>query len=156
MFQIIGSGTPDIVGGYSVHLGYQLLTSQDSSLLDASKNFIWQSQVLLKVSILVCCLLQDKLRTKINLLNRGIISVEDTSCLAGCGQVETAQHQFLHCDNFGSLWQQVRLWQGISGVDHQSLGAHFFQFTNYLGGLRARRSFLQLIWLHCVANMERM
>jgi len=32
----------------------------------------------------------------------------------------------------------------------QSLRAHFFQFTNYLGGLRARRSFLQLLWLLCV------
>ena len=67
--------------------------------------------------------------------------------MAGCGQVETAQHLFLHYDNFRSLCQQVQLWLGISGVDHQSLGAHFFQFTNYLGGLRTRRSFLQLICL---------
>ena len=57
---------------------------------------------------------------------------------------------FLHCDTFGSLWQQVLFWIGVSSVDQQSLHAHFFQFTNYLGGLRARRSFLRLLWFLCV------
>jgi hypothetical protein len=57
---------------------------------------------------------------------------------------------FLFCDYFGNIWQQVRLWLGFSGVDHRNIGAHFIQFTNYLGGMKTRRSFLQLIWLLCV------
>jgi hypothetical protein len=56
----------------------------------------------------------------------------------------------LHCDVFGIIWQHVRSWIGVVGVDHHSLRVHFVQFTNYLGGTRARRSFLQLIWLLCV------
>ncbi|AES98745.1 hypothetical protein MtrunA17_Chr5g0431031 [Medicago truncatula] len=40
---------------------------------------------------------------------------------------------------------QVWSWIGVSRVDHQSLRAHFPHFTHYLGGLRARRSFLQLL-----------
>jgi len=38
----------------------------------------------------------------------------------------------------------------FSGVDHHSLSADFLHFTNYLGGSRTRRSFLQLLWLLCV------
>ena len=136
--------------GYSVCSGYQLHTSHDFTLLDASENLIWHTQVSLKVSILSLMFASWQVATKINLLNHGIIHAKDISCLAGCGYVESAQHLLLHCDTFGSLWQQVRLWLGVSGVDHQSLSAHFFQFTNYLGGLRTRRSFLQLFWLLCV------
>ncbi|AES66692.1 hypothetical protein MTR_2g077630 [Medicago truncatula] len=77
-----------------------------------------------------------------------IFSTEDISCSAGCGQVESEQLLFIHCDIYGSIWQKVRI--GVSGVDHQNLQAHFFQFTNYLEGLRTRRSFLQLLWLLCV------
>jgi len=49
---------------------------------------------------------------------------------------------FIHCDHFGIIWQQVRFWIGVAGVDNHSLRAHFFfQFTNYLGGTRARDHF---------------
>jgi len=70
--------------------------------------------------------------------------------VAGCGHAETAHHFSLHCDAFGSIWQQVRAWLDFSGVDHHSLGAHFLQFTNYLGGMKTRRSLLQLTCLPCV------
>ena len=101
---------------------YQLLTSQDPPILDTSEKLIWHPQVPLKVSF----------------------------CLAGCNQVEIVQHLILHCDLLSSLWQQVRNWIGVSGVDHQSIQAHFVQFSSYLGGLRKRRSFLQLLWLLCI------
>jgi len=36
-------------------------------------------------------------------------------------------------------------------VDPPSLHEHFFfQFTHYLGGMKACQSFLQLMWLLCV------
>jgi len=91
-----------------------------------------------KVSILAWRLLRDRLPTKINLYNRGIITDKDISCVAGCRHVEIAHRLFLHCDTFKSLWQQVRAWLGFSGVDQQTLGAHFLQFTNYLGGIKTR------------------
>jgi len=107
----------DIVGGYSVRISYQLLTSQESPLLDASENLIWHTQMPLKVFILAWRFLRDRLPTKLNLLNRGIISAEDISCSAGYGQVVSAHHMFLHCDTFGSLWQQVRSLIDVSGLD---------------------------------------
>jgi len=136
---------PDIAGGYSVRLGYEILTSLDYHVLDDAAKLIWHPQVALKVSILAWCMPRDRLPTKNNLHARGIIAEADRYCVAGCGQVETVNHLFLHCDTFGSIWQQVRFWLGFSGVDNQNLADHFHQFTYYLGGLKTRRSFLHLI-----------
>jgi len=118
--------------------------------LDVSDNLIWHAQVPLKVSILAWRLIRDRLSIKNNLLNRGIISVADTYCSAGCGQLESANRLFIHYDTFGLIWQHVRFWIGVAGVDHHSLRAHFVQFTNHLGDRRAHRSFLRLLWLMCV------
>jgi len=49
-----------------------------------------------------------------------------------------------------SFFGHVRLWLGFTGVDHNILSSHFIHFTNYLGGRRNCRSFLQLLWLLCV------
>jgi len=96
-------------------------------------------------SILAWRLLRDRLPTKINLLNRGIITVADIFCVTGCGHVESVDHLFLHCNFFGDIWYQVRFWLGFLGVDHHNIGDHFLHFTYYLGGMKTRRSFLQLI-----------
>ena len=77
--------------------------------------------------------------------NRGIIPDKATSCVAGCGLAETAHYLFMHCVTFDSIWQQVWAWLGFSGADHNNLGAHFLQFTYYLGDKKTMRSFLQLI-----------
>jgi hypothetical protein len=39
---------------------------------------------------------------------------------------------------------------GFSAANAHLLHDHFVQFTYSVGGLRARRSFLQIIWLACV------
>ena len=83
-------------------------------------------------------------------MHRGIIASEAALCTTVCGQTETTTHLFLHCATFGSLWQLVWYWLGVTSVDPHSLRDHFIQFTYYLGGLKARRSFLQLRWLVCV------
>ncbi|KAK2381678.1 hypothetical protein QL285_069269 [Trifolium repens] len=128
-------------GGGSLTLiqvsAYQLLTSQDSFTLGAAEDLVWR-------------LLHDRLPTKSNLVARGISSSEDQFCVSGCGGVESAQHLFLSCSTFGSLWALARSWTSFSMVDAHTLPAHFVQFTYSVGGLRARRSFLQLIWLACV------
>jgi len=73
-----------------VRSGYQMLISHESSPLDALENLIWHTKVPLKIFVLAWGLLCDRLPTKINLLNRGIISAEDISYSARCGQVENA------------------------------------------------------------------
>lgn len=61
--------------------------------------------------------------------------------------MEDARYLFLSCSYFGSLWPLVRSWIGFDGADHCDILNHCAQISHYTGGLKARRSFLQLIWL---------
>ncbi|GAU39342.1 hypothetical protein TSUD_60930 [Trifolium subterraneum] len=141
---------PDLEGGYTVRGAYQLLTTQDVAPLDVAAGLIWHTQVPVKVSILAWRFLRDRLPTKANLISRDIIPGEDHLCVSGCGEAESAQHVFLSCSTFGSLWSLVSSWISYSLVTAQTLSDHFVQFTTSAGGTRARRSFMQLIWLACV------
>jgi len=94
-------------------------------------------------------MLRDRLPTKTNLANRGVISPEPRYCVAGCGHLKDAQHVFLLCPHFASLWSMLRAWIRFDGVDTQIIHDHLHQFIYYKGGLKARRNFLHLIWLLC-------
>ncbi|PNX93679.1 receptor-like kinase [Trifolium pratense] len=115
--------------GYSVRDAYQLLTSQDSVILDACYDLVWHKQVPLKVYILAWRLLRDRLPTKANLVSRGILSSLTISCVSGCGEVESAHHLLLSCSIYGSLWALVRSWNGVPMMDYTTLGDHFVQFA---------------------------
>ncbi|CAJ2651635.1 unnamed protein product [Trifolium pratense] len=140
----------DLDDVYTVRGAYQLLTTQDAVTLDVASGLIWHRQVPLKVSICAWRLLRDRLPTKTNLVTRGILSAEDHQCVSGCGEVESAQHLFLSCSTFGALWSLVSSWIGSSLVIAQTPSDHFVQFTASVGGSRARRSYMQLIWLAVV------
>jgi len=101
------------------------------------------------VSVFAWRLIRDRLPTKTNLIARRVLSIEMSSCVAGCGHPETAQHLFLLCNTFGSLWRLVRDWIGCYGVDADNISDHLLQFTHLSGGGNARRAFMQLIWLLC-------
>ncbi|CAJ2638568.1 unnamed protein product [Trifolium pratense] len=142
---------PEPDTGYSVRGAYKLLTSHVSVTLDDADNLIWHPQVPLKVSIFAWRLLRDRLPTRVNLVTRGVLSSTAHSCVFGCGEAESAYHLFISCITVDSLWDLVRSWIGISLVEFTTLlRDHFVQFVLSAGGSRARRSFLQLIWLACV------
>ncbi|GAU16278.1 hypothetical protein TSUD_299100 [Trifolium subterraneum] len=123
------------------------ISLQDSVTIHAAESLIWHPQVPLKVSILAWHLLRDRLPTKENLVTRGILSSEAHFCVSGCGAVESAQHLFLSCSTFSSLWSLVSSWVGSSLVVTHTISDHFVQFTQSAGVSRARHSFMQLIWL---------
>lgn len=85
----------DPSAGYTVRGSYKLLTAQDTLQVAHAADLIWHKQVPLKVSIFVCRLLRDRLPTRSNLVDRGIITNVDTGCLVGCGHRETSQHLFI-------------------------------------------------------------
>jgi hypothetical protein len=53
-------------------------------------------------------ILHDRLPTKKNLATHDIIFPEGRYCVAGCGHLEDAQHVFLLCPHFASLWPMVQ------------------------------------------------
>ncbi|GAU35285.1 hypothetical protein TSUD_274870 [Trifolium subterraneum] len=141
---------PDPGCGYSVRGAYQILTAQAVAPLDAASGLIWHPQIPLKVTILAWRLLRDRLPTKVNMFYRGILSEGDSHCVTGCGVVESAQHVFISCSSFGSLWTLISSWVGSAPVLAQTLPDHFVQFSSSAGGSRSRRSVMQFIWLACV------
>ncbi|XP_039688726.1 uncharacterized protein [Medicago truncatula] len=138
---------PDPSQGYTVRGAYALLTNQKEQQDSLCEELVWHKQVPLKVSIFAWRLIRDRLPTKSNLAYRGILNSEACLCVSGCGLLEDARHLFLSCSFFGSLWSLVRSWIGFDGVDHCDISNHCAHFAFYTGGLKARRSFLQLIWL---------
>ncbi|CAJ2637778.1 unnamed protein product [Trifolium pratense] len=142
--------SPDPDTGYTVAGGYQILTHQVHAALHDAENLIWHPQVPLKVSIFAWRLLRDRLPTRANLVTRGVLSSTVDSCVFGCGGTESVHHLFLSCSIAVSLWDLVCAWAGISSMEFTTLHDHFVQFTASAGVSRARRSFLQLLWLVCV------
>jgi hypothetical protein len=134
---------PDPVRGYSVCGDFQLLTSQQHTSMEVVEDLIWHKKVPLQVSMFFWTLLRGRLPTKVNLVC--IIIPTAHSCVSGCGRVESSQHLFISCNIFGFLWSLVQAWIDFSSVDPQNLSDHFLQFTYSSGGLRARRSVLQLV-----------
>ncbi|MCH79613.1 cysteine-rich receptor-like protein kinase, partial [Trifolium medium] len=137
-------------GGYTVRSAYLLLTARDYHVVDTTATLIWHKQVPVKVSVLAWRLLRNRLPTKDNLVARHIIPVDSQLCASGCGGLETVHHMFLSCPVFAPLWHLVRAWIGVSTADPDSLQDHLTQFSYSAGGARARRLFLQLIWLCCI------
>jgi len=140
---------PDPSGGYTVRGAYDLLIAQEPVVVDFALELVWHNQVPLKVSVFAWRLLRDRLPTKINLIDRQVLTTDMSLCVAGCGHPESAQHLFLLCNIFGSIWHMVRDWIGCYGVEADNISNHFLQFTYLTGGGKAKCSFMQLIWLIC-------
>jgi len=77
-------------------------------MVDRRAGLVWYKQVPLKVSVFAWRQLRDRLPTRSNLLDRGVITGGAAGCLAGCTHLENSQHLFLSCGFYGSLWQAVR------------------------------------------------
>lgn len=142
--------------GYYVRDAYQLLTSQDSVTLGAAEDLLWHRQVPLKVSIFAWRLLRDRLPTKTNLVSHGILPPDLHFCASGCGGIETAQHLFLSCGVFGSLWPLVRFWIGFSAVDTYDLSdqfspVHFFSWWSPCSAVLFAACMARL----CLGDLER-
>jgi hypothetical protein len=129
---------------------YRFLTTPevppDRSLVDN----VWHHCIPSKVSLFVWRLLRNRLPTKDNLVRRRVLHSDDSACISGCQQSETANHLFLDCAIFGSLWHQVWNWLGISSVQPGDLKLHFHQFTNLPGLPRATSVFFKIIWFTSV------
>ncbi|XP_024640559.1 uncharacterized protein [Medicago truncatula] len=115
----------DNSGKYYVCSVYDMLTTGGNSTVDEASNLVWHKHVPLKVSILAWRLLRNRLPTKTNLAVRGILVQDAHLCVSGCGEVETVQHSFVSCHIFRDLWQYVRAWIGVTGVDPFDAADHF-------------------------------
>ena len=120
--------------GYSVRESYRYFTHSgdmvDRSLVDD----VWHWQIPSKVSLLAWHILRDRLPTKDNLSQRGILNSDNIMCAtAGCDNSKSTSHLFLQCVTSRELWDTVFNWLGISLVMPLHLRHHFMQFTKLAG-----------------------
>ena len=94
----------DPVYGYLVRGAYRHITSSGDLVDKTLVEDVWHKQIPSKVSILVWRLFRNKIPMKDNLAQRGVISLFDTACSAGCELPESALHMFILCNVAGELW----------------------------------------------------
>lgn len=140
----------DPVHGYTVRESYRFITNNGIMLDRTLVDDVWHKTIPTKVSVLVWRLLRNRVPTKDNLLHRRVLASNDTACMGGCGEIETAQHLFLQCNMSKDLWYQVWDWLGILSVPAGELRHHFTQFTKMAGMPHFIHSYLNIIWFATV------
>jgi len=140
----------DPIHGYTVRGTYRLLTSSDDHLERSTVSNVWHKLVPSKVSLFAWRLLQNRIPTKANLVHRRVLQPNVNLCVGGCGFIETADHLFLRCNLFGSVWGLVCQWLGVTHVSPSSIPEHFLQFVHLAGLPHATNFYLKVIWLACV------
>ena len=114
---------------------------------------LWHKDVPLKVVLFAWHLFWDRLPTKDNLLCLGVIDQASRLCVSGCGSLESSNHLFLHCNFFGSVWNFIHRWLGLSVAAPFQVSDHFNQFSCSGGTTKAHRSILQVIWFAVVCEI---
>lgn len=104
---------------------------------------VWHHHVPSKVSVFLWRLLRDRLPTKNNLVRRRVLQLTNIMCVAGCGCSETAEHLFLGCNIFCSIWNMRWQWLGITFVSSGAISAYFTHFIHLAGMPRSSHSFLK-------------
>ena len=140
----------DPIHGYSVRESYRYIMHSGLTLDNNLADDIWHKFIPSKVSLMVRRLLRNRLLTKDNLLRWGVIHIDASTCVAGCGAPETALHLFLTCEISSGLWVEVRLWLGIYAVSPGDVRHHYQQFTKIAGMPRCSHTFLTIIWFATV------
>lgn len=94
---------------------------------------LWKKNAPLKVSSLTWRLLLKQFPVRDSLICYGIIPQTSYQCVCDCGQCESANHMFVGCDFYGSIWMHLRIWLDIQATNKLPILDHFQHFT-YLAG----------------------
>jgi len=135
----------DPIHGYSIRGTYRFLTSVDEPLVGGANNNVWHKLAPSKVSLFAWRLLQNRITTRSNLVRRHVLQSNDNLCVRGCGNIETANHLFIGCDLFGSVWSLVCHSLDISFVFPGLINDHYLQFIKLAGMPRSSHLYLKVI-----------
>jgi len=109
----------DPVQGYLVKAAYRFITDTCVMADKSQVDDVWSKHIPSKVSLLVWCLLRNRLPTKDNLVQCGILNPTDDMCVADCNVLESFTHLFciviflVFCGPMCGLgWEFIRSLQG--------------------------------------------
>jgi len=101
----------------------------------------------LKISQMTRRLLLNRLPTKDNLIRREINPQTLGQCASGCGPYETANHLFVGCAFYGSIWVHVRMSLEIQVSYRLPVIDHFWNFTCLADDYKKLCYAINVIWL---------
>jgi hypothetical protein len=131
---------------YTVRSAYKFLNEHLNHVAEVQLPSFLHKDVPLKVGLFAWRLFCDRLSTKDNLFRCRVIDLYAQFCIGGCGEVESSSHLFLHCNLFGSVWNYIYRWVGVSAVMPADVTDHFIQFSHIGGATKTKRSILHVIW----------
>ncbi|GLT66338.1 hypothetical protein SLA2020_387060 [Shorea laevis] len=119
-------------GNYMVKNAYEFLAPSEYMLQGQICRVVWCNLVPSKVSFFGWRLCLDRLPTKRNLYNRGIVLQEGGLLCSLCNEVvEDVNHLFCTCKEVWLIWAKVMNWWGVESVLPSSVGgiAEFFSYS---------------------------
>lgn len=134
-------------GLYTVQSAYKLIKGDPADISEPIFKLLWESRAPSNVCVFGWRMLLDRLPTKVNLLRRQILTVEDdlrcVLCLQGN---ETTNHVFVTCPVASKMWARCYRWLGSSLVLPGSCSDHLLQ--HMWPGLTAKqKGALRILWL---------
>ena len=135
---------------YLVQSAYNVQSAHQSVDTPVDVKMLWQKDIPLKAVVFVWRLFRNRLPTEDNLFRHGVLNNDSCLCVAGCGSLEDVNHLFLHCSFFGSVWNFILRWVGLSSAAPFSPPDHFTQFRLGGGGPQMRQYLLTVIWFATV------
>jgi len=93
----------DSADGCSTKVTYQILTPIEQLYNNIHSNIIWNKVVPLKMSLCAWKTINQRISTKDNLIQCGVVPSGSSFCLNGCRKEESVNHLFLNCDFFSSI-----------------------------------------------------
>jgi len=108
---------------------------------------LWKSKAPSKVLAFSWTLLLDRIPTKVNLMRRHLLAVDDSKRCVFCGlEDETVVHLFLQCRVTSRVWLEVMRWFQFNVITSPNL---FFHINGWLGEMHLKKlkRGAWLIWL---------
>jgi hypothetical protein len=107
---------------------------------------IWKSGVPSKVSAMAWQLLLDRVPTRDNLHQRGVVGADGISCPLCAAAAETPRHLFLHCHFAAGVWFKIIKWLGVFTVLPPNVLTSYVMFVGF-GSNKKRRKGHSIVWL---------
>ncbi|GKC01005.1 RNA-directed DNA polymerase, eukaryota, reverse transcriptase zinc-binding domain protein, partial [Tanacetum coccineum] len=90
------------------------------TFVDSPKS-VWNTWVPRKVNVCAWRVAMDRLPTRENLLRRGLINLDSSSCFFCGSDVESKEHCFLSCPKIKLIWLKIWSWWKVPPLFNHSL-----------------------------------
>ncbi|KAL8458133.1 hypothetical protein ACS0TY_035862 [Phlomoides rotata] len=143
-------------GDYSVKSAYQELMNRKVEDKQNRKQIgiVWNKLVPMKIAVFSWKMLQDRIPTMKNLLQKGAFNPNFSTKCRMCDSIEEEMaHLFFDCRIAANVWRKVNEWLDLDNYSFRSTSSreHLEDFVNLFNG--NRKCIGNLIWQNTIWNL---